>query len=136
MFGIPNDVAMQAVAAGFIIAADSCETALNFETIDALFIAAACMAEDEQRWRRMPCVAILPDGYAYQFAESVLVSARPERLNGGAVIFVGWRYAYPTYGTCGLPLIYSPCWLKLPVLVASKSLRRSRKAGAARMDAG
>ncbi|MFU2151300.1 hypothetical protein [Klebsiella aerogenes] len=26
--------------------------------------------------------------------------------------------------------------LKLPVLVASKSLRRSRKAGAARMDAG
>ncbi|PLG19642.1 LysR family transcriptional regulator [Klebsiella quasipneumoniae] len=26
--------------------------------------------------------------------------------------------------------------LKLPVLAASKSLRRSRKAGAARMDAG
>ncbi|WP_267459721.1 hypothetical protein [Klebsiella quasipneumoniae] len=26
--------------------------------------------------------------------------------------------------------------LKLPVLTASKSLRRSRKAGAARMDAG
>ncbi|EPF6609769.1 hypothetical protein ACS0ST_22070 [Klebsiella aerogenes] len=43
---------------------------------------------------------------------------------------------YPAYGLCGLPLIYSPCWLKLPVLVASKSLRRSRLAGAARMDAG
>ncbi|RNT35883.1 LysR family transcriptional regulator [Klebsiella aerogenes] len=43
---------------------------------------------------------------------------------------------YPAYGPCGLPLIYSPCWLKLPVLVASKSLRRSRKVGAARIDAG
>ncbi|EPT4467633.1 TPA: hypothetical protein ACJTOG_004242 [Klebsiella aerogenes] len=43
---------------------------------------------------------------------------------------------YPAYGLCGLPLIYSPCWLQLPVLVASKSLRRSRQAGAARMDAG
>jgi hypothetical protein len=40
------------------------------------------------------------------------------------------------YGLCGLPLIYSPCWLKLPVLAASTSLRRSRQAGAARMDAG
>ncbi|WP_181937247.1 hypothetical protein [Klebsiella aerogenes] len=28
---------------------------------------------------------------------------------------------YPAYGPCGLPLIYSPCWLKLPVLAASKS---------------
>ncbi|AWX90255.1 LysR family transcriptional regulator [Klebsiella quasipneumoniae] len=33
-------------------------------------------------------------------------------------------------------LIYSPALLKLPVLTASTSLRRSRKAGAARMDAG
>ncbi|GKO82192.1 hypothetical protein NUBL21983_30290 [Klebsiella variicola] len=48
----------------------------------------------------------------------------------------GWRYAYPAYGSCDLPLIYSPFLLKLPVLTASKSLRRSRKAGAARMDAG
>ncbi|WP_218328713.1 hypothetical protein, partial [Klebsiella pneumoniae] len=43
---------------------------------------------------------------------------------------------YPAYGSCDLPLIYSPLLLKLPVLTASKSLRRSRKAGAARMDAG
>ncbi len=43
--------------------------------------------------------------------------------------FVGWRFAYPTYGPCGLPLIYSPVLLKLPVLAASTSLRRSRKAG-------
>ena len=50
--------------------------------------------------------------------------------------FVGWRFAYPTYDSCGRPLIYSPLLLKLPVLAASKSLRRSRKAGAARMDAG
>ena len=50
--------------------------------------------------------------------------------------FVGWRFAYPTWDSCGLPLIYSPLLLKLPVLAASTSLRRSRKAGAARMDAG
>ncbi|WP_218773669.1 hypothetical protein, partial [Klebsiella pneumoniae] len=42
----------------------------------------------------------------------------------------------PAYGSCDLPLIYSPLLLKLPVLTASKSLRRSRQAGAARMDAG
>ena len=49
MFGIPNDVAMQVVAVGFIIGVlqDSCETALNFST-DVLFTAAACIAEDEQ----------------------------------------------------------------------------------------
>lgn len=47
MFGIPNDVAMQVVAVGFIIGVlqDSCETALNSST-DALFTAAACQAED------------------------------------------------------------------------------------------
>ncbi|SAT02134.1 transcriptional regulator (LysR family) [Klebsiella variicola] len=50
--------------------------------------------------------------------------------------FVGWRFAYPTYGPYDLPLIYSPVLLKLPVLAASTSLRRSRKVGAARMDAG
>ncbi|HID3486960.1 TPA: hypothetical protein ACXE50_005202, partial [Klebsiella aerogenes] len=39
--------------------------------------------------------------------------------------FVGWRLTpYPTYGPRGLHLIYSPCWLKLQVLAASKSLRR------------
>lgn len=49
MFGIPNDIAMQMVAVGFIIGVlqDSCETALNSST-DALFTAAACIAEDEQ----------------------------------------------------------------------------------------
>ena len=48
-FWIPNDVAMQVVAVGFIIGVlqDSCETALNSST-DALFTAAACMAEDDQ----------------------------------------------------------------------------------------
>ncbi|PLF76544.1 LysR family transcriptional regulator [Klebsiella quasipneumoniae] len=43
---------------------------------------------------------------------------------------------YPAWSSCDLSLIYSPLLLKLPVLTASKSLRRSRKAGAARMDAG
>ncbi len=43
---------------------------------------------------------------------------------------------YPAWSSCDLSLIYSPALLKLPVLAASKSLRRSRKAGAARMDAG
>ena len=47
-------------------------------------------------------------------------------MRGG---FVGWRFAYPTYDSCDLPLIYSPALLKLPGLAASKSLRRSRKAG-------
>ncbi len=43
---------------------------------------------------------------------------------------------YPAWSSCDLSLIFSPALLKLPVLAASKSLRRSRKAGAARMDAG
>ncbi|EDM0057117.1 serine/threonine transporter SstT [Salmonella enterica subsp. enterica serovar Typhimurium] len=49
MFGIPNDIAMQVVAVGFIIGVlqDSCETALNSST-DVLFTAAACQAEDER----------------------------------------------------------------------------------------
>lgn len=49
MFGIPNDIAMQVVAVGFIIGVlqDSCETALNSST-DVLFTAAACMAEDDR----------------------------------------------------------------------------------------
>ncbi|WP_139102870.1 hypothetical protein [Klebsiella quasipneumoniae] len=42
----------------------------------------------------------------------------------------------PAWGSCDLSFIYSPTLLKLPVLAASKSLRRSRQAGAARMDAG
>ncbi|WP_338463985.1 serine/threonine transporter SstT [Franconibacter daqui] len=49
MFGIPNEVAMQVVAVGFIIGVlqDSCETALNSST-DVLFTAAACQAEDQR----------------------------------------------------------------------------------------
>lgn len=47
MFGIPNEVAMQVVAVGFIIGVlqDSAETALNSST-DVLFTAAACQADD------------------------------------------------------------------------------------------
>ncbi|PXK89844.1 LysR family transcriptional regulator [Klebsiella variicola] len=45
-------------------------------------------------------------------------------------------HALPGLRSCDLPLIYSPFLLKLPLLAASTSLRRSRKAGAARMDAG
>lgn len=46
LFGIPNEVAMQVVAVGFIIGViqDSCETALNSST-DALFTATAEFAE-------------------------------------------------------------------------------------------
>ncbi|AXF78833.1 serine/threonine transporter SstT [Erwinia tracheiphila] len=48
MFGIPDDVAMQVVAVGFVIGVlqDSAETALNSST-DVLFTAAACMAEKQ-----------------------------------------------------------------------------------------
>lgn len=49
MFGIPNDVAMQVVAVGFIIGVlqDSAETALNSST-DILFTAAVCQAEEQR----------------------------------------------------------------------------------------
>ena len=49
LFGIPNDVAMQIVAIGFIIGIvqDSAETALNSST-DVLFTAAACMANEHR----------------------------------------------------------------------------------------
>ncbi|WAJ36107.1 serine/threonine transporter SstT [Pseudomonas sp. GOM7] len=50
LFGIPNDVAMQVVAIGFIIGIvqDSAETALNSST-DVLFTAAACLAEERRQ---------------------------------------------------------------------------------------
>lgn len=53
MFGIPNDVAMQVVAAGMIISViqDSAETALNSSS-DMLFTAAVCMAEDERMQKK------------------------------------------------------------------------------------
>jgi len=48
LFGIPNDVAMQVVAVGFIISVlqDSAETALNSSS-DVLFTAAACIAKGD-----------------------------------------------------------------------------------------
>ena len=52
MFGIPNDLAMQVAAVGFIIGVlqDSAETALNSST-DILFTAAVCQAEAERQPR-------------------------------------------------------------------------------------
>ena len=49
LFGVPNEVAMQVVAIGFIIGVlqDSAETALNSST-DVLFTAAACRAEENK----------------------------------------------------------------------------------------
>ncbi|MGC9403333.1 serine/threonine transporter SstT [Vibrio genomosp. F10] len=49
LFGIPNDVAMQVVAVGFIIGViqDSAETALNSST-DVVFTAAVCKAEQKR----------------------------------------------------------------------------------------
>ncbi len=66
-------------------------------------------------------------------------SAAPpgDGIRHGVAFMPGGGCALPgLQGSCDLPLIYSPLLLKLPVLTASKSLRRSRKAGAARMDAG
>lgn len=50
LFNIPNDIAMQVVAVGFIIGViqDSAETALNSST-DVLFTAAADIAEEKKR---------------------------------------------------------------------------------------
>ena len=47
MFGIPNEIAMQVVAVGFIIGVlqDSCGTAINSSTA-VMFTAAVCQAED------------------------------------------------------------------------------------------
>ncbi|OWP41469.1 hypothetical protein CEG88_17195 [Klebsiella aerogenes] len=64
-----------------------------------------------------------------------LTVARPRVAQAGSV--PGWRRCapYPGYGSCHCELkisILYPWLLKLPVLVASKSLRRSRKAGAVR----
>jgi len=51
LFGISNDVAMQVVGIGFIMSViqDSAETGLNSST-DVLFTAAACMAEEEEKF--------------------------------------------------------------------------------------
>jgi serine/threonine transporter len=48
LFGVPNEIAMQVIAVGFIIGVlqDSVETALNSST-DVLFTAAACLAEEK-----------------------------------------------------------------------------------------
>ncbi|WP_354625466.1 serine/threonine transporter SstT [Psychromonas sp. MME2] len=50
LFGIPNEVAMQVVAIGFIIGVvqDSAETALNSST-DVLFTATACIAAEREQ---------------------------------------------------------------------------------------
>ncbi len=66
------------------------------------------------------------------------VSAAPpgDDSGHGAAFMPGGGCALPGLRSYDLSLIYSPLLLKLPVLAASKSLRRSRKAGAARMDAG
>src|SRR5690606_19347082 len=49
LFGIPNEIAMQVVAIGFVIGIlqDSTETALNSST-DVLFTAAACIAAERK----------------------------------------------------------------------------------------
>ncbi len=55
MFGIPNDIAMQVVAVGFIIGVlqDSAETALNSST-DMLFTAAVCQAGERRATQKTP----------------------------------------------------------------------------------
>ncbi|PXM32551.1 LysR family transcriptional regulator [Klebsiella variicola] len=55
-------------------------------------------------------------------------------MRHGILDFAGWRRTpYPAYKPKS-PRVLG--LLKLPVLAASTSLRRSRQAGAARMDAG
>ncbi|MDH2696373.1 hypothetical protein, partial [Klebsiella quasipneumoniae] len=56
--------------------------------------------------------------------------------NPVAPLFCRVALRLPGLRSYDLSLIYSPLLLKLPGLAASTSLRRSRKAGAARMDAG
>ncbi|EPJ3300155.1 hypothetical protein RFI85_005697, partial [Klebsiella variicola] len=55
-------------------------------------------------------------------------------IRHGILDFAGWRRTpYPAYKPKSPRVLEL---LKLPVLAASTSLRRSRQAGAARMDAG
>jgi len=72
-----------------------------------------------------------------QFCQTDVKNASAEALRTCADFFAGWWLtpyrAYSPYRSKS-SLALGP--LKLPVLAASKSLRRSRKAGAARMDAG
>ncbi len=77
----------------------------------------------------------LSEGYS---TPQVRQAPRRRARTAGAVPLVCRVAAtpYPAWSSCDLSLIYSPALLKLPVLAASKSLRRSRKAGAACMDAG
>ena len=61
-------------------------------------------------------------------------SAAGQDIRHGILDFAGWRRTpYPAYKPKS-PRVLG--LLKLPVLAASTSLRRSRQAGAARMDAG
>ncbi|HFX7059796.1 TPA: hypothetical protein ACIFPA_005345, partial [Klebsiella pneumoniae] len=57
-------------------------------------------------------------------------SAAPpgDGIGHGVAFMPGGGCALPGLRSYDLPLIYSPLLLKLPVLTASKSLRRSRKA--------
>ncbi|BBK11415.1 hypothetical protein TMSI_18070 [Klebsiella quasipneumoniae] len=77
----------------------------------------------------------LSEGYSTPQARQ---AQRRRARTAGAVPLVCRMAAapYPAWSSCDLSLIFSSALLKLPVLAASKSLRRSRKAGAARMDAG
>ena len=71
-----------------------------------------------------------------QFCQRDVKNASAEALSTSADFFAGWRLTpYPAYSPKSL-LALSLGPLKLPVLAASTSLRRSRQAGAARMDAG
>jgi hypothetical protein len=60
MFGIPNDVAMQVVAVGFIIGVlqDSCETALNSSPTPCLPPPPAWRKTTS--WRKTPCAVNPP----------------------------------------------------------------------------
>ncbi|GKI30175.1 hypothetical protein ACLZRP_27190, partial [Klebsiella pneumoniae] len=61
-------------------------------------------------------------------------SAAGQDIRHGILDFAGWRRTpYPAYKPKSPRVLEL---LKLPVLAASTSLRRSRQAGAARMDAG
>lgn len=62
MFGIPNEIAMQVVAVGFIIGVlqDSVETAINSST-DVVFIAAVCKAEEQKEMNSESSVEVVKE---------------------------------------------------------------------------
>ncbi|HBT4815930.1 TPA: hypothetical protein MB356_005247, partial [Klebsiella variicola subsp. variicola] len=98
--------------------AEATDNINNHTAVLPLTLALSRREREPSGWRLGPCKR----------------SAAGQDIRHGILDFAGWRRTpYPAYKPKS-PRVLG--LLKLPVLAASTSLRRSRQAGAARMDAG